>query len=191
MGINRTAVRGVGADMGTLRDRVRRIVPGVVLAAGLVVAPATGAAAAAPPSTPWTWGGNAFGQRGDGTTTTRLAAGPVTGLGDVIDLHGGREHTVALRSDGTVWVWGSNVSGQLGLGTTSNVSVPTRVASLSGAVAVETGHDHSLALLGDGSVWTWGLNSDGQPGTAPRRSAALPCASRDSPTRSRSRPGAT
>lgn len=161
--------------MGTLRNLVGRVVPGLLILGGVAIVTATSPAqAASPPGTPWTWGDNGFGQLGDGTTTARRTPAAVAGgLGDVIDLHGGREHVVTLRSDGTVWVWGSNASGQLGLGTTGNVSVPTRVASLSGIVAVETGHDHSLALAGDGTVWTWGLNTDGQLGdgsTTNRRS---------------------
>lgn len=129
-----------------------------------VAAARSTAAALTVSGVPWTWGGNGFGQLGDGTTTNRLTAAPVTGLDDVVDLHGGREHVIALRSDGTVWVWGSNREGQLGLGTTTNRPLPTRVPSLADVVAVETGHNYSMALRADGTVWTWGLNSDGQLG---------------------------
>ena len=135
--------------------------------------PALPAAAVDPGGVPWTWGGNGFGQLGDGTTQARLAPGPVTGLTDVVDLHGGREHVVALRDDGTVWVWGSSQQGQLGLGGTTNRSAPTQVPGLSVVTAVETGHNSSLALLADGTVRTWGLNADGQLGdgtTTQRRS---------------------
>lgn len=121
-------------------------------------------AATTAPGVPWTWGGNSYGELGSGTTQPRLVPGPVTGLADVVDLHGGREHVAALREDGTVWTWGSNQQGQLGLGTTGNTSVATRVTGISGATAVETGHNHSLALLADGTVRTWGLNADGQLG---------------------------
>jgi alpha-tubulin suppressor-like RCC1 family protein len=145
---------------------VRRLVAALVtMAAGVpllvVGAPAE---AAAPPSAPWTWGGNSFGELGNGTTVANLNPAAVSGLTDVVDIHGGREHVVALKSDGTVWVWGSNAQGQLGLGTSANVSVPTRVTSLSGIAAVETGHNHSMALTSTGQVWTWGLNTDGQLG---------------------------
>lgn len=112
---------------------------------------------------PWTWGGNGDGQLGDGTTTARLSAGPVA-LDNVVDMHGGREHVIALRSDGTAWTWGSNAEGQLGIGTSGNRTTPVQVPGLSDVVAVETGHNFSLALRGDGTVWSWGLNSDGQLG---------------------------
>ncbi len=139
---------------------------------GVAIAPA--ADAAAPPSTPWTFGENSFGQLGNGTTTTRRSGAPVNGLKGVIDIHGGREHVVALKSDGTVWTWGSNVEGQQGRGTTANSLVPTQVTSLgTNNVAVETGHNHTVVLKSNGQVWTFGLNSDGQLGdgsTTMRRS---------------------
>jgi len=126
--------------------------------------PTAATAAVTPGGVPWTWGGNGFGQLGDGTTPARLVPGPVTGLSDVVDLHGGREHVAALRDDGTVWVWGSSQQGQLGLGGTTSRSTPTQVPGLINVTAVETGHNSTLALLADGTVRTWGLNADGQLG---------------------------
>lgn len=139
---------------------------GVALGALLLVAVALGtppASAATTPGTPWTWGGNFYGELGTGGTATRPTPAPVN-LDGVVDLHGGREHVVALRADGTVWAWGSNQHGQLGTGGSSNSSLPAQVPGLSGIVAVETGHNHSLALGADGRVWAWGYNADGQLG---------------------------
>jgi Regulator of chromosome condensation (RCC1) repeat len=43
-------------------------------------------------------------------------------------VDGGRNHTVALKTDGTVWTWGLNDSGQLGDGTTvTRSSTPVKV----------------------------------------------------------------
>lgn len=126
--------------------------------------PEPAAALVSPGGVAWTWGANSFGQLGNGTTTARPTPGLVPGLDDIVDLHGGREHVVALRGNGTVWVWGSNGEGQLGLGTTTNRSTPTQVPGLANATAVETGHNYSLALMSDQTVRTWGLNADGQLG---------------------------
>ena len=62
----------------------------------------------------WAWGFNAYGQLGDGTTTTRANAVQVSGLTGVINISTGAYHSGAVKSGGTVWAWGLNNSGQLG-----------------------------------------------------------------------------
>ena len=107
-------------------------------------------------------------------------------------MHGGREHVVALKSDGTVWTWGSNVEGQQGRGTTANGLVPTKVTSLgTDNVAVETGHNHTVVLKSNGTVWTCGLNSDGQlgDGTTTTAPVAGPGGRHHRRRRHRRRPG--
>lgn len=137
-----------------------------ILAAGAAVG--SPAAAVTTGGTPLTFGANTYGQLGDGSdaTTVRAAPGSVTGLGDIVDLGGGREHVIALRSDGTVVTWGSDYHGQLGNGATdtSNHSTPVAVAGLAGVVDVDDGHYHSIALKSDGTVWAWGFGSLGQLG---------------------------
>ncbi len=115
------------------------------------------------PGSPATWGGNGFGQLGDGSTAAHRTA-EVIDLDGVTDLHGGREHVIALLSNGTVRTWGSNDQGQIGDGTTANRPNPTTVPGVNGIVAVETGHYHSLALGADGRIWSWGYNAFGQLG---------------------------
>lgn len=156
--------------MGTLSDRVvcamRRTLALTILttATALVHSGMTGSAiAAVPASVPWTWGDNSYGELGTGGTAPRPTPAAVE-LNGIIDVHGGREHVVALREDGTVWVWGSNQHGQLGLGGSTNRSTPEQIPGLSGIVAVETGHNHSVALAEDGTLWSWGYNADGQLG---------------------------
>jgi alpha-tubulin suppressor-like RCC1 family protein len=126
--------------------------------------PMHAASAAFAPGTPVAWGANSFGQLGDGTTTPHAAAEPVFGLGDAVEVAGGRGHVVALRDDGTVVAWGNNNDGQIGDGTLTNRSTPTPVGGLTGVVQVATGHYHSMALRTNGTVWTWGLNANGQLG---------------------------
>lgn len=70
------------------------------------------------------------------------------GLGDVVALAAGYNHSLALRSNGTVVAWGENGYGQ--------TNVP---AGLSGVKAIAAGWYHSLALKTDGTVVGWGNNS--------------------------------
>jgi alpha-tubulin suppressor-like RCC1 family protein len=77
----------------------------------------------------WTWGGNDFGQLGDGTLTSHSTPERVTGLpvyiagisggggftarlGDGISATGG--FATVLGTDGAVWAWGDDSAGQLG-----------------------------------------------------------------------------
>ena len=76
----------------------------------------------------------------------------------------GRDHTVALRSDGTVWAWGNNCFGRLGDGTTTDRRTPVQVRNLNNVVAVAAGFYHTVALRSDGTGWAWGLNRFGELG---------------------------
>jgi uncharacterized repeat protein (TIGR03803 family) len=115
--------------------------------------------------TVWAWGGNRWGQLGDGTTINRPAPVQVTGLpANIIQVVAGARHSAALASDGTVWVWGSNEFGQLGNSTMANSATPMAVAALSPATTLVSGRQHLLALTATGTVWVWGDNHAGQLG---------------------------
>jgi hypothetical protein len=102
------------------------------------------------------WGYNAAGQLGNGTTggecpdeTTpncvQTTPGPVTGLTDVVDVAAGGGFAMARRTDGTLWTWGQNSQGQLG-GQWSPQDVPTQVPGVNGVTAVGTGLTTAYAI---------------------------------------------
>ncbi|KNY26102.1 regulator of chromosome condensation RCC1 [Pseudobacteroides cellulosolvens ATCC 35603 = DSM 2933] len=79
-------------------------------------------------------------------------------MSDVTAVATGRNHSLALKSDGTVWSWGYNSNGQLGDGTTTRREIPVQVKELSDVTAIAAGEYHSLALKSDGTIWAWGNN---------------------------------
>ena len=124
--------------------------------------------------TVWSWGGNAYGQLGDGTKGTWKTPVQVKGLTNIAAISAGWAHTIALKKDGTVWSWGGNEYGQLGDGTTENRSTPVQVKGLTNVVEISAGHFHSVALKEDGSLWVWGFNLSGQLGDGTTENRLVP-----------------
>lgn len=140
----------------------------------------------------WCWGGNEYGQVGNGTIQLQTSPVQVATLGsNVAQVAVGWNHTCARRTDGTLWCWGRNQMGQLGDGTTTGSdcstpckSTPIQVLALGSEVAqVAGGYNHTCALKQNGSVWCWGLNAFGQlgDGTTTGQSCAGGSACRPSP----------
>jgi alpha-tubulin suppressor-like RCC1 family protein len=124
--------------------------------------------------TVWAWGGNYYGELGNGTNTDSNVPVQVSGLTGITAIAGGGGGSLALKNDGTVWAWGYNHQGQLGNGTNTNSNVPVQVAGLSGITKIAGGGSHSLALKNDGTVWAWGYNYYGQLGNGTNTDSNVP-----------------
>lgn len=120
------------------------------------------------PTTVLAWGENRQGELGDDTSTgPELCGSPavvacaktpvaVNGVTGVAAVAGGREYSLALRTDGSVLSWGRNGVGELGDGTSTGPEVctfgercstkPVTVASLSPAAGISAGLLLSLAF---------------------------------------------
>jgi alpha-tubulin suppressor-like RCC1 family protein len=103
------------------------------------------------------WGGNDYGQLGDGTTTGGSTPVDAVGLsGEVSLVSAGVSHTCAVKNGG-VKCWGNNDYGQLGDGTTTSHSLPGDVAGLSSGMAwVSAGWRQTCAVTAAGAVKCWG-----------------------------------
>jgi uncharacterized repeat protein (TIGR02543 family) len=122
----------------------------------------------------FSWGYNASGRLGDGTTnnknTPTLITFPQLENGEKIqNIHAAGYHSLALSTMGRVFSWGRNGSGQLGDGTLTNKLIPTLI-SISQLQNDETikqlsaGSTHSLAVTTTGRIFSWGSNFYGELG---------------------------
>jgi alpha-tubulin suppressor-like RCC1 family protein len=127
-------------------------------------------------TTVWAWGGNAYGQLGNGATSSpNSTPAAVPGLSGVVAVSAGYFFSLAVTSNGNVYAWGNNQYGQLGDGTTTQRNSPVQVTGLTGVTGVAAGQRHSLAVKSDGTVWAWGDNASAQlgDGTTTQRLTAV------------------
>ena len=124
------------------------------------------------------WGGNAFGQLGDGTTTQRTNPAPINDTSACSSVSAGAQHTCAIRqNDSRVLCWGYNFYGRLGDGTTTQRTNPTLINDTSACSSVSAGYSHTCAIRqNDSRVLCWGANSYGQlgDGTTTQRTNPTP-----------------
>jgi alpha-tubulin suppressor-like RCC1 family protein len=119
----------------------------------------------------YAWGGNSYGQLGQGSADNNVHATPLW-----VGSTSSRRYTsitatglavVAIATDGSLWAWGDNSFGETGQGGTAgspfNLSVPTQVGTATGWTSVSGGYGHVLALQGT-ALWAWGFNGEGQVG---------------------------
>ena len=139
--------------------------------AGAVAAGANYTCALTTAGAAYCWGGNGYGQLGDGSTDNRTTPAPVSGLGFGVAAIAARGlHTCALTTAGTALCWGHNGDGQLGDGSTDDRPTPVAVkdvggaGTLSGVAAIAAGNLHTCALTTAGTALCWGHNGDGRLG---------------------------
>jgi alpha-tubulin suppressor-like RCC1 family protein len=116
------------------------------------------------------WGGNEYGQLGDGNTTNTNGPVAVSGISTAIAITAGWQDTCALLSGGSVKCWGRDDLGQLGNGEQNETPHPTpvTVSGITTATAVTAGDFHTCARLSAGELKCWGVNDRGQLGNGRR-----------------------
>ncbi len=108
----------------------------------------------------WTWGHNAWGALGNGTTAARYQPAPVPGLAGVRSVAGGNHSSFALMADGTVRAWGWDRMPEISFRLS-----PEPAPHLAGVRTISGNVIHLAALQQDGTAWAWGWDDYGQCGT--------------------------
>ena len=110
----------------------------------------------------WGWGLNTVGQVGNGGVTNVYEPVRIEALDDkdIIAVHAGEYHSIALSRDGRVYTWGANEKGQLGVGGGTIVRTPTLVSGIPKIKAISAGTKHTILLGVDGYVYSFGDNEE-------------------------------
>jgi alpha-tubulin suppressor-like RCC1 family protein len=110
-----------------------------------------------------TWGTNASGQLGDGSTTVNYSPTTIAALANISAVATGFLHNCVIMADASLKCWGGNSTGQI-LPTGTMYTTPTVVPGIVGVVEVVTANGHTCARVADGTVSCWGRNAGGQLG---------------------------
>jgi alpha-tubulin suppressor-like RCC1 family protein len=116
------------------------------------------------------WGGNEWGEVGDGTTVSKSTPVNVIGLqGSAAVVSPGDNYACAVTTTGAAKCWGDSYYGQVGIGTTleyhTTITTPADVIGLSSGMAVvSAGGEQTCALTLAGKVMCWGTNDWGALG---------------------------
>ncbi|WP_436535940.1 Ig-like domain-containing protein [Actinoplanes sp. HUAS TT8] len=118
------------------------------------------------------WGGDDFGQRGDGNLPEPPFGGAVrvnapTGV-TFVQLAAGAAHACGLGDDGRAYCWGSNSQGQLGTSDQQTRPSPVPVNAPPGVTFTQLAASvsHTCGLTGDGIAYCWGIPNIGRPSGA-------------------------
>ena len=130
------------------------------------------------------WGDNSYGQLGNSSTGSSNVpvlvdrSGVLAGK-TVVRVSAGRDHSLALCSDGTIAAWGRNSFGELGNNIASFSTAPslvdrTGVLADKTVVSIAAGNSSSFALCADGTLASWGYNEFGQLGNNTTGQSSVP-----------------
>jgi alpha-tubulin suppressor-like RCC1 family protein len=119
----------------------------------------------------WCWGGNFFGQIGNGTDEDDNIGDPqpqlVLGNLQFTAISAGFDFTCGLTRLNQVFCWGDNNAGIVPSTTDTILRQPTRVVLGTSALALDAGWMHVCALAPAGSLFCWGSNADHALGSNP------------------------
>jgi alpha-tubulin suppressor-like RCC1 family protein len=111
------------------------------------------------------WGGNASGELGDGTDSTRRSPVLVRDTVEWLDVTAGTNHTCGRALDHSARCWGKNDHGQLGTGQADSLARQAVVVTGGRSwIMLAAGGAHTCGIAADSLAYCWGANDKGQLG---------------------------
>ena len=116
----------------------------------------------------WAWGGNTYGQLGNGTLNANQTPSIVQGLPQIKSISSGADNIMALDVNGDVWAWGNASNNQVGQGETQpNQTTPLKVLGLPPIKEIAMNGKSPKAIDFNQKVWEWGQNRTGGQSNIP------------------------
>lgn len=113
----------------------------------------------------WTWGSNEYGELALGlvgnAATQRSSPVQVGALTTWENVTRGRNHILAVKTDGTLWACGYNDQGQVGDNSTVRRSSLTQIGAGTTWAKTAAANNASFATKTDGTLWAWGYAATG------------------------------
>lgn len=118
----------------------------------------------------YTWGLNASGQLGDGTTKDKTK--PIKIMDNVKKVSLGGVTSAAVTKDGSLYTWGGGDCGALGNGAEEDSYIPVKI--MDNVEQISIGYLNGAAVTQNGELYSWGYNDRGQLGNGTREDCDRP-----------------
>ena len=129
------------------------------------------------------FGGNTYGQLGNGTTDSRVEADAIVINDQIASVYSGENNFLAVSKEGRLYTWGKNEYGLIGTATTGNLLIPVNITGafrlndnekiISADRAGANSSEFSVALTNSGRIFTWGNSTFGQLGNGNNHSSPV------------------
>jgi alpha-tubulin suppressor-like RCC1 family protein len=110
------------------------------------------------------WGGNTYGEVGDGTTTQRTSPTPISGGYTWAQISVGPDDVCGVTIAGVGYCWGSNLNGEVGNSTTTQANSPALVSGGYTWRAITEGAGNTCGVTTSNVGYCWGIGAEGELG---------------------------
>ena len=122
------------------------------------------------------WGGNFYGELGNGTTMSSTTPVAVSGGLTFTAVRAGAGEACGVTPSGAAYCWGYNSYGGLGNGTTTRSTTPVAVSGGLTFTAVSPGNLGTCGVTASGAAYCWGFGGYGGLGNGGTTTSATPVA---------------